>query len=233
MAFKENLTNYVVNGLAGEWEITAGTVVPHEGILKVAKHGSRVQATILYADLADSTQLVDGSADWFAADVYKAFLLCAGQVIRSDAGEIVSYDGDRIMAVYMGDDRDSRAVRSALTINWAVREIVRPAIQRRYPTSTYQLRHVVGVDRSQVLATIGGIRGNNDLIWIGRAANYAAKLCSEDDNWPTWITGEVYDHITDDLKYAIDTGSLIWEGAVSNALPHMRVVRSSGWYFYT
>jgi class 3 adenylate cyclase len=40
----------------------------------------------------------------------------------------------------------------------------------------YQLKHVIGIDSSSLFACRIGIRNDNDAVWVGRAANYAAKL---------------------------------------------------------
>jgi class 3 adenylate cyclase len=44
-----------------------------------------------------------------------------------------------------------------------------------------------------------GIRGANDLVWVGPSANYAAKLCSL-DNYSTYITDRVYKVLADEAK---------------------------------
>jgi len=54
-------------------------------------------------------------------------------VIRSNSGEIVAYDGDRIMAIFVGDAKGTSAVRCALQINWAIRNLVTPAFKKQYP----------------------------------------------------------------------------------------------------
>lgn len=224
MGLKGDLTSVVGAVLAGDWEITEGRVVPHEGILKVGKHGSRVKATVLYADLADSTKLVDGYRDWFAAEMYKAFLACAGRIIRSEGGEIVSYDGDRVMAVFMGQTPNTDAVRTAQKINYAVKHIIQPAHNARYPNNAYVMKHVVGIDTSNLLAAIAGVRGNNDIVWVGRAANYAAKLSALDDNWSSWITGEVFDAA---IKGTSQAG--LWEQCTWNSMNQLRIYRSTSW----
>jgi hypothetical protein len=48
---------------------------------------------VLYADLADSTKLVDEYQRPFAAEIYKTFLHCAGKIIRAEDGTITAYDG--------------------------------------------------------------------------------------------------------------------------------------------
>ena len=81
------------------------------------------------------------------------------------------------MAVFIGDAKNSSAARAALKVNFAVQKVINPAIQERYPSEGYTIKHVVGIDTSHLFVARTGIRGGaNDLVWVGRAANYAAKL---------------------------------------------------------
>jgi class 3 adenylate cyclase len=68
---------------------------------------------------------------------------------------------------------------------------------------------VVGVDTSILRAARTGVRGANDLVWIGRAANYAAKLTALDAAYPSNITERVYNRIIDEAK--MSRGKSMWE----------------------
>ena len=126
-------------------------------------------------------------------------LACADRIVRSEGGEITSYDGDRIMAVFIGDAKESVAARTALKINFAVQEIISPAIRNQYPNTHYSLKHVVGIDTSNLFIARTGIRGADDLVWVGRAANCAAKLSAQRGP-ATQITTEVYEMLSDNSK---------------------------------
>ena len=63
-------------------------------------------------------------------------------------------------------------------INYAVRTIINPLLKKQYPDTTYQLKHVIGIDTGELFIARIRVRSDNDLVWIGQAANYAAKLCS-------------------------------------------------------
>ena len=39
-----------------------------------------IHGTVLYADLDGSTKLVDTNEPWFAAGIYKSYLLCAARI---------------------------------------------------------------------------------------------------------------------------------------------------------
>lgn len=111
------------------------------------------------------------------------------------------------MAVYIGDSKNTSATRTALKINYAVSKIINPALKTQYPNSSYRVEQVVGVDTSKLLVVRGGIRGSNDLLWIGNAANIAAKLCSESAR-PSWITETVYDNLHNSAKHT--DGQSMW-----------------------
>jgi class 3 adenylate cyclase len=116
--------------------------------------------------------------------MYKTFLHCAAKIIRSEGVVVTAYVGDRVMAVYLGNHKNTSAVRSALKIHYAVGSLINPAQQSAYSTD-YTLKHVVGIDTSNLFAAKTGVRGANDLVWVGRAANYAAKLSALPDSHPT------------------------------------------------
>lgn len=199
-----------IKDLFGEWSVRDGRKIPEQDDLGYGKDGSKIDATILYADLVDSTGLAVGYNAWFAAAVSKAFLLSAVRIIRSNRGEIASFDGDRVMAIFFGDSQNSDAAIAALQINYAVTQIIQPHLKDKFPTTKYVPRHCVGIDRSPVTAVRAGIRGNNDLIWIGRAANYAAILSDIRSDFSTYITRDVYTHLNSKAKLKDGKGEDKW-----------------------
>jgi class 3 adenylate cyclase len=55
-----------------------------------------------------------------------------------------------------------------------------------------------------------GIRGANDLVWVGRAANIAAKLCSlREGNYASYITNDVYTAADASVRTGAD-GRPLW-----------------------
>ena len=225
MGLKADLESEVAEIFRSPWTERDGQVVPTDESIKLGNDGVNLDATVLYADISDSTKLVDNNTKTFSAEIYKAFLRCAAKIIRSEDGSITAYDGDRVMAVFVGGTKNTSAVRCALKINWAVRNIIRPAKDKQYSHRDYLLKHVVGVDTSKLLVARAGIRGSNDLVWIGRAANYAAKLCSLSDDYPTWITGTVYKAMSDDAK--LSNGKNMWEERSWTPMNGMTIYRST------
>lgn len=175
MALVHDLEALVKKVFRDPWSERDGQVVPEPEALKLGNDAVRLRATVLYADLSDSTVLVDQYKAAFAAEVYKAYLACAARIVKDHAGTITAYDGDRIMAVFIGDRKNTNAVKAAFRINGAVWDVIKPALREQYRDTDYVLKHVIGVDTSDLLISRIGVRNDNDLVWVGRAANYAAK----------------------------------------------------------
>ncbi|HEX8340696.1 MAG TPA: hypothetical protein VF624_07285, partial [Tepidisphaeraceae bacterium] len=179
--------------------------VPEPEDLGLGNDAVKLEGTVLYADLSDSTDLVQGYQPWFAAEMYKAYLWCCAKIIRDEGGTITAYDGDRIMGIFVGGSRRNEAVQAALRINGAVSKTINPLIGECYPKATYRMQHVVGVDDSKLFAARTGIRGSNDIVWVGQAANYAAKLSSRSYHSScTYITKTVYDVLKKENKLSSD-----------------------------
>jgi class 3 adenylate cyclase len=230
MALADDLTKEVETIFKSRWEEREGREVPDPAKLKLSNDGLNLEATILYADMAGSTKLVNDKPPQFAAEVYKAFLTCSARLVRAHGGTITAYDGDRIMGVYIGDSKNTSAVKTALRINYAMEKIIKPALKATYPNSTYEPGHSVGIDTSKILVARIGVRNDNDLVWVGRAANYAAKLCSlRDGDYVSWITGDVYDAMHKDAKISV-SGRDMWEERVWKSQGDLRIYRSN-WHW--
>lgn len=190
-----------VKDLFGSWDFKDGRKIPNQEDIGLGRVGTKIEGVVLYADLADSTGLVRGYTDWFAAAVTKAFLLCSVRVIRHNGGKIISFDGDRVMGIFYGNSKNSSAAIAGQQINYCVSRIIRPIISNKYPKNKFHVDHCVGIDRSNLTAVRAGIRGNNDLIWLGKAANYAAFLSDRRYSCKTCITHRVYGKLNDRAKF--------------------------------
>ena len=226
MTLGDNLRSEVRKILQEEWTNRASRVVPEPDHLELANDAVTLHGTVLYADLNGSTGLVDSKEPWFAAEVYKSYLVCAARIIESEGGTITAYDGDRIMAVYTGNKRNNKAVRGALKVNFAVQQVINPAIAELYQGSNYTVKQSIGIDTSQLWVTRTGIRGANDLVWVGRAANHAAKL-SERSGPVSQITSDVYQRLAPSCKLGSD-GRNMWSKASAPEIGN-RVVYTSDW----
>ena len=227
MALADDLTTEVATIFRAPWSVRDGTVIPAPADLRLGNDAVKLAGTVLYADMADSTGLVDTYKGEFAAEVYKAFLTCCARIIKARGGTITAYDGDRIMAVFIGNMKSTNAAKAALHINYAMNEIIRPKLKAQYPNSNYVPAHSVGVDTSELFIARIGVRNDNDLVWVGRAANYAAKLCTlRDGGYTSWITAAVHSALESSAKTSA-SGQSMWEARTWTARNNMSVYRSN------
>jgi len=204
----ESSVNDIVNAA---WDIMDGIKVPKTEDIVMKNGGRRIEAAYLYADLADSTKLAHTMLPETTATIIRAYINSAARVIRHFGGEIRSFDGDRVMCIYTGDDKNKKAVRTAMAINFAVEIVIRQAIENKWTdvSKTYTIGHGIGIDTGEALIVRGGVRDNNDLISVGHAPNDAAKL-SEYRGSTINITKAVYDDLDESLLIASDGHSRMW-----------------------
>lgn len=228
MALYDDLNAAVRKVFADQWTTRNGQVVPEPSDVTLGNDAVNLDGTVLYADLSESTNLVDQKKAEFAAEVYKSYLHCAAKIIGSEGGAITAYDGDRVMAVFIGNSKNTSAARTALKINWAVKNIVNPLLKSQYPNTDYSVQQTVGIATSSLLVARTGVRGANDLVWVGSAANHAAKLTSLPPAYPTRITSAVYSQLHESLKFT--NGQSMWEEVTWNAMGSQKIYRSTWWW---
>jgi class 3 adenylate cyclase len=210
MKTKEEILVSIKKIFTENWTTRDGTVVPGPADIKLGNDAVILDATVLYADMIESTKLVDDYKDHFAAEIYKSYLLGACEVIKNNGGEIISFDGDRVMSIFINNNKNSSATKCGLQIHALTREI-NSLLSIHYPKSTYRLKQAVGIDTSKIFAARTGIRNDNDIVWVGPAANYAAKLCAlADEKRPTVISDRVYKMLSDKSKFGGNPKMDMW-----------------------
>jgi class 3 adenylate cyclase len=211
MAIADDLKTEVARIFRDNWDVRDGRVVPAASDVTLSNDAIKFdRATVLYADLDGSTAMVQGYKWYFAAEIYRTYLFCAAKLIRDMGGSVTAYDGDRVMGIFIGNYQSSNAVKCGLKINHAVQMIINPAIKQHYGNTEFQMKQVVGIDTSPIHVARTGVRGDNDLVWVGRAANYAAKL-TDLSGRQTWITKDVFEKMNDEVKFHGQAKTPMWE----------------------
>jgi adenylate cyclase len=233
MPLIDDLKSQTAAIVKGAWSRRDGTVVPETDDLGLSNESVDFEATFLYADLADSTKLAIENQT-VAAEVFKAYLAGTTRIIRSLGGEIRSFDGDRVMGVFIDGAKNTAAAEAALKINYFFTQILEPEFREFYSSRNLNLSQTVGVDTSKVMVVRSGIRKNNDLVWVGRAPNIAAKLSAiREEGYSSYISETVFNIMLDGSKYSGAPPQVMWEG---RSWPNGKtygvgtVYRSSWWW---
>ena len=213
MTYLENeLVDFIQKSYGAIWNVREGRKVPDVDDLTAGNVAVTFEGAVLYADLTESTALVRGYNNWFAAEIYKTYLYCASRIITNRGGSITAYDGDRVMGMFIGGTKAGDAAAAGLKINYAVNEILNPAIVHQFGDSLngFALRQKVGIDISDLFVAKTGVRASNDLVWVGNAANNAAKMAALNLGYSTYITQSVHDALYEQAQYAGDPREDMW-----------------------
>jgi len=189
-----------------------GRIVPSSSDVTLKDGAVKVDAVFLYSDLAGSALLSQACPWTTTAKVIRSFLDCATRLIIKHGGAVRSFDGDRVMGVFMGGRKSSNASICGREIHWAVRNIIQPAAESKFKSikdNGIEIRNCSGLDLGEVRAVRSGIRDNNDLIWVGKAASFSAKLSDvRETGYHTFISKRVYNALADDAKF--NDGENMW-----------------------
>lgn len=215
MTLKDDLSNKVSDIISKQWNLREGHVVPSTDDVALVSGAVKLDATVLYADLVQSSKLGTDFQQRTAARVIQSFLYCMCRLVTEHGGTITSFDGDRIMGIFLGGYKNTNAAKCALKMNSTNLKIIRPKLTQHFTSlkeTGFEISHCVGVDTSLILAVRAGQRGSNDLVWVGRAPNLAAKLSEiRDGSYRSFITKDVFSRLNDEAKYSDPDNKPMWE----------------------
>ncbi|MFF9011232.1 adenylate/guanylate cyclase domain-containing protein [Streptomyces goshikiensis] len=207
MSLGDDIRSDVDKLISTEWTIRDGKVVPGTDDVRLYSNDAvRLDAVYLYADLLGSTKLARNFPPETAGKVIRASLRTASTIIKRQGGEIRSYDGDRVMGIFIGDSKNSDAAKVGLQIHYAIDEIVTSALYAELPelkSGGFVPEMCVGIASGEAFIARAGVRDSSDLVSIGRAPNVAAKLSDIREpgyGYRTYITADVYGRLNEDSK---------------------------------
>lgn len=235
MAIANSIKSDVSTIISTQWNIRKGQVVPASTTVNLAGGAVELDATFLYADLASSSKIAKVLDRRVAAKILKSFLATSSRIIKHTGGSILSFDGDRIMGVFVGGQKNTNAAKCGLHIKWAVNEVIRPKFESSYDSVkklNFYISHGVGIDTGTVLIVRAGARGDNDLISIGRAPGLAAKLSdNREAPYNTFITASVYNTMLESSKLGGNPKRDMWEKRGFDFADQRHTVYRSSWHW--
>lgn len=215
MGLKDDITSDIGTIFSTTWNSRDGTVVPKTDDVALVNGAVKLDGVVLYSDLANSTELARTFPRSVAAKIVRAYLSSMTKLVKDTGGVVRSFDGDRVMGIFIGDSKNSNAANCALKMHHVLAKILRPKAEAKFPSLVekgFAIEHCVGAsDSDNIFVVRGGVRGSNDLVFIGSAPNIAAKLSDiRDAPYRSYITWNVYEHLNKNAKFA-DDGRNMWE----------------------
>lgn len=181
-ATRAELEGIVSGHLAGSYDTFTPRGIPEPKDIALGSKAARLEATALFIDVRQSSDITNALRRQTAAKMLKSYFDGAVRIIRGWSGEVVSFNGDGMLALFVGRSRTTNAVKAAMQVDWFVENMLRPRFNRYFDANRAargkRLGFAIGcgIDDSDIYAVRIGIRGTNDIAWVGRSTNTAAKL---------------------------------------------------------
>jgi adenylate cyclase len=213
MTFGDDVRKAVDDILGTTFNERNGKVVPNTEDVALKDGAVKLEAAFLYADLAGSSTIAKQCPWDTTAKIIRSYLDGACRIIRNEGGEIRSFDGDRVMGVFIGDRPCGDAIKAALKIKYATENIIQPKATAKFTSvknNNVLIRQSCGIDFGISHAVRAGVRNSNDLIWIGKPPSFAAKLSDiREHPYSTFISKTDYTRLSDETKKS--NGTDMWE----------------------
>lgn len=234
MSFKDDLVSARDSIVGTPFAVRNGTVVPTTTDVGYSE-AVKLDATYLYADLVDSSGLVAACPKETVGKILRLYLDLSVRIIRKRGGHIRSFDGDRVMGIFIGAGRYDASVKSAMQIKWACRELIQPKISATYKSvkdSGWVIKTGCGIASGDALIVRGGVRqSSSDLVSVGIAPNLAAKLSDvRGEPYNVRIGAATYKNLSDAAR--LSKGVDMWDGTYSLTMggKSYSYYRSSYWW---
>jgi adenylate cyclase len=179
MTLLATLQSEVYGVLGIDWELRDANLIPEAEEIAPANGAFKIEATFLYADLADVMMLVEKCSWETTAKIIRAYLQISARLILAEGGTARGAGSHSVMGIFNGETPNTSAVNCARKIDWMVEKVLNPKARtafRSIQNNKLSIRHCIGIDTSDAWAVRSGAGNHNDLTWIGRAPEFAAQL---------------------------------------------------------
>jgi len=159
----------------------------------------------VYVNVSNFARLATETDGYYARDDYKRLIQgmhiyqrAVTRIVEGFGGLFVHFQGPKLHALYyqpIGNTKElaARAILLQLVLKDFVQNVFNPAFPH------YENFAIAGgADLGSAIGTSNGINGDRELLFLGAAANYAAKII--DTAGHLRLTQRVYDALSDDLR---------------------------------
>lgn len=139
--------------------------------------------TFLYVDMRGSSSFTNEHRLQTITKIYKAYHHCMVECIKVFSGQVRSFDGDRVLAVFAGKSKLNNAINCAMKMVGCRYDLLQPKINETFSNDKFSLGIGIATGTAMVSkAGIGYDKNTRDLIWIGDSPNLGAKLSDVADS---------------------------------------------------
>jgi adenylate cyclase len=169
--------------------------------------GSKVEATILFADIRGFTTISENKDPQAILDLLNDYLTRVTDAVIRHGGHVNKFAGDEAMAVFGAPLADPTHAESAVKAALAIQESIK-ALNEEKRAEHIKLNVGVGINSGEVVAGNLGSSKRMEYTVIGDNVNVAARLTSIAKGEEILITKRTYDAIQDKRSLRIEERGL-------------------------
>ncbi len=182
-----------------KYDVSAIDRVPTKQDVTFGDKACSIQAACLFIDIRDSSKLIQKYRVSDVANLLKCFHYICSFTIRKNTGEVRSFNGDSVLAIFTEKSCCDCAASTAFNIKYFIDLL----LISKYKIEK-DLDFGIGIDFGKIFVVKVGNRGefNNDLVWIGSPVNRAAKMGNK-SNSPNSISisKAVYERLNKENRF--------------------------------
>lgn len=136
--------------------------------------GERRMVTCLFSDVRNFSNLTERLAPEEIVELINIYLDLQSRIIEENHGIVDKLMGDQVMAIYLGDNQADHAIRAAVEMQRAIRELN----ARRRKSGQVVLTVGCGLHIGPAVMGNMGSKSRLDYTVIGDVVNLASRLCA-------------------------------------------------------
>ena len=155
----------------------------------------------VYFDLSSSTNILRDYGDEISVKIFDSYIKSATRIFKNFECSYLDIQGDGGFALFSGDKHIQRAMVSAITLKTLLSKSYSGNLNDlvKKIKSKINLSSRSGVHIGKILAKKSGIRGENEILWLGGLVSVASKICGLKRENAELFKGDLGEKIKSDI----------------------------------
>jgi len=156
--------------------VSHGTMNAIQGSHKdgMSRGGQRRRVSVIFTDIRGYTEFSERVPPEVVIEALNQYFDVQTDIVEEHHGDVDKFIGDALVAVFEGDEMETRAVQCAVKITTAMQDLL-----MKFPD--YNLHVGIGIASGEVVVGAMGARERMDFTVLGSTVNLSARLCSKAD----------------------------------------------------
>lgn len=233
MSLKDTIEDQVDRYITSNYSVDDGYSIPLKTDITFGPHAKKINhAVAVYIDIRGSRKILSNHGSIATARAHKSFIYAASKCLKDQDGKLRSFNGDSILCFFSGENDAKRAVKAAMKIKCAIREIVNPKLLNSFQED---LDFGIGIGQGDILVVKSGVPGEEitqDLIWLGWPTYVAYEFGNYAKTpYNIMISENVYKDISSDTEMIYSNNKNMWSLGNDNFKSGNRNYYSTSYYW--